>query len=247
MAWVAYLAPDALWGLLALALFRSLTLALLVACASVTVRMSRYVRHSTLQLVLFVCACDAVLFYGMVHNVANVPAASFVLALLVIGVAVYSAFAALRVYRLCRLAALPRPSPLKRAPWLPLRAWRSALRLQTQVFPGVAFTWSVLRAILSRSLYIVAPQGEVVALAVVQRNALPGVNWLSYLAVAPCHRRQGYARTLLACIGPVALTVRVSNEPALALYGSEGFCKAAYWQNYYGHGKDGLLMVSAKL
>ena len=244
MAWIASLAPDALLGLLALVLLRSYTQALLVCCAFFTLRALGYVRHSKVQLVLFVCACDAAPLYRIA---LRAPVARLISVMLTTGMAAYSAFAVLRVYHLCCQAELPRSSNLMRAPRLPLRAWRSALQLQAQVFPGVTPAWSVLWAILKRTLYVVVERGEVIAMAVVQRNALPGVDWLSYLAVKGDCRRQGYARTLLACIGPVALTVRASNEPALALYRGWGFCKAAQWENYYGQGKDGLLMVSAKL
>jgi ribosomal-protein-alanine N-acetyltransferase len=72
------------------------------------------------------------------------------------------------------------------------------------------------------------------------------------VAVHPGHRRCGVGRLLLqhilaearqngAC--SASLEVRVSNQPAIALYQALGFQQAAIRRRYYENGEDAFLMV----
>jgi ribosomal protein S18 acetylase RimI-like enzyme len=71
------------------------------------------------------------------------------------------------------------------------------------------------------------------------------------LAVHPEYRRRGTARLLLAAceeaLGTrrVRLTLRTSNEAALALYRSAGYQQVDVWRKYYRDGEDGLVMERA--
>jgi ribosomal-protein-alanine N-acetyltransferase len=38
------------------------------------------------------------------------------------------------------------------------------------------------------------------------------------------------------------LTVRMSNDPAIALYKQEGYYTVDIWKSYYSDGEDGLVM-----
>ncbi|GAB4429098.1 MAG: ribosomal protein S18-alanine N-acetyltransferase [Anaerolineales bacterium] len=75
-----------------------------------------------------------------------------------------------------------------------------------------------------------------------------GFSWIATVAVHPDHQRKGYGRQLLcACeaqLKParVRLTVRMSNEGAIALYKEEGYYTYDIWKRYYNDGEDGLVM-----
>ena len=72
------------------------------------------------------------------------------------------------------------------------------------------------------------------------------------IGVHPNHRRQGYGSLLMKHMIEIAdlndvknitLEVRVSNESAIALYESLGFCKVAKRKQYYQDGEDAHLMI----
>ena len=74
---------------------------------------------------------------------------------------------------------------------------------------------------------------------------------IARVCVAKAHRRKGYGARLLdgfenkaRSLGAerVFLEVRVSNEPAQALYTSRGYEKGRIRQKYYADGEDGLEM-----
>ena len=67
------------------------------------------------------------------------------------------------------------------------------------------------------------------------------------IAVLPGLRRQGIGRNLLAaaveaCDGPMFLEVAAGNTPALALYHALGFEECGRRRNYYGVGRDALVL-----
>ncbi|MBO7703051.1 MAG: ribosomal protein S18-alanine N-acetyltransferase [Solobacterium sp.] len=75
---------------------------------------------------------------------------------------------------------------------------------------------------------------------------------LANIAVDPAFRGRGIAKRMMdACIKDaveqycetLSLEVRVSNEPAIALYHSYGFIDAAVRRRYYEDGEDAILMV----
>lgn len=75
------------------------------------------------------------------------------------------------------------------------------------------------------------------------------------IGVHPNHRRKGYGTMLMKHmldmasrekVENITLEVRVSNQPAIALYESLGFKKAAKRRQYYQDGEDAFLMIYEK-
>ena len=72
--------------------------------------------------------------------------------------------------------------------------------------------------------------------------------WIATIAVDPDYQRRGIVRTLLrACeekakLPRLKLTVRISNQGAIALYEEEGYRTVDIWKGYYVDGEDGLVM-----
>jgi len=76
-----------------------------------------------------------------------------------------------------------------------------------------------------------------------------GVAWISILGVDPRFQRQGVGTALLMAFesqikAPVLkLTVRLSNQGAIALYENQGYRSVDIWKGYYNNGEDGLVMA----
>lgn len=72
--------------------------------------------------------------------------------------------------------------------------------------------------------------------------------WIATIAVHPDYQRHGIGRTLLRACEEKAklpffkLTVRISNQAAIALYEEEGYRTMDIWKGYYVDGEDGLVM-----
>jgi ribosomal protein S18 acetylase RimI-like enzyme len=72
--------------------------------------------------------------------------------------------------------------------------------------------------------------------------------WIAMIAVDPTYQRRGIGRTLLrsceekAKLPRLKLTVRISNQAAIALYEEEGYRTMDIWKGYYVDGEDGLVM-----
>lgn len=68
------------------------------------------------------------------------------------------------------------------------------------------------------------------------------------LATAPAARRRGLAMALVSAVlartadAPVFLEVDSGNAPALALYAAAGFAPCGRRRNYYGPGRDALVL-----
>ncbi|MEW6403696.1 MAG: GNAT family N-acetyltransferase [Chloroflexota bacterium] len=75
-----------------------------------------------------------------------------------------------------------------------------------------------------------------------------GWAWIATIGVDPAFQRRGIGRALLrACEGKlkvprVRLTVRLSNDVAIAMYEKEGYRSIDVWKGYYHDGEDGLVM-----
>lgn len=74
------------------------------------------------------------------------------------------------------------------------------------------------------------------------------IGWIATLGVLPEYRRMGIAAALLEqCeqemhLPSVRLSVRRSNEPALALYRKFGYQMVDVWRHYYHSGEDALVL-----
>jgi ribosomal-protein-alanine N-acetyltransferase len=74
------------------------------------------------------------------------------------------------------------------------------------------------------------------------------VGWIATLGVLPEYRRMGIAAALLErCeevmnLPSVRLSVRRSNDPALALYRKFGYKMVDVWRGYYHSGEDALVL-----
>lgn len=75
-----------------------------------------------------------------------------------------------------------------------------------------------------------------------------GWGWIATIAVSPRYRQKGIGRALLhACesklgVPKVRLTVRPSNQVAIAMYEKEGYTTIDIWKGYYNDGEDGMVM-----
>lgn len=100
---------------------------------------------------------------------------------------------------------------------------------------------------------VLAAEGAVPVGFVLARRAADEAEILAF-AVLPERRRRGIGRALLdAClevlagqgVGRVFLEVAADNAGARALYGAAGFVSAGLRRDYYGAGRDALLLVRA--
>ncbi len=96
------------------------------------------------------------------------------------------------------------------------------------------------------SYWLVAMDGEQLAGYIGSQSCPPEADVMN-VAVAPQYRRQGIAQSLIEAlvaalkekgITSLALEVRVSNEPAIALYGKLGFLQVGRRPNYYRNPKE---------
>ncbi len=80
-----------------------------------------------------------------------------------------------------------------------------------------------------------------------ETRASQGTGWIITLGVAPAWRRQGLGERLLAAaeqamhVPAIRLTVRASNQAAIALYQKVGYRQVGVSQRYYVGGEDGLI------
>jgi ribosomal-protein-alanine N-acetyltransferase len=75
-----------------------------------------------------------------------------------------------------------------------------------------------------------------------------GASWIATIGVDPRYQRRGIGRALLRAaeerskLPRMKLTVRMSNQGAIALYEKEGYRSVDIWRRYYNDGEDGLVM-----
>lgn len=105
------------------------------------------------------------------------------------------------------------------------------------------------------SLWLVALDGETVAGYVGSQSVLDGADMMN-VAVHPDYRRKGIARELVTGlmnaliekgVKSLALEVRVSNAPAIALYEQLGFQQVGLRPNYYRNPKENALIMRKEL
>lgn len=105
------------------------------------------------------------------------------------------------------------------------------------------------------ALYFVACEGERV-LGYVGTRMVCGQCDVTNVAVHPRCRRQGIGRRLMEAlvehckargITPLQLEVRVSNQPAIALYQAFGFVRQGVRPNYYQDPREDALLMARDL
>ena len=90
--------------------------------------------------------------------------------------------------------------------------------------------------------------GEMIGFVAGDTRHSNGVAWISTIGVDPRFQRRGIGRALLAAcearinLPTVKLSVRMSNNGAIALYEREGYRTTEVWRGYYSDGEDGLVM-----
>ena len=105
------------------------------------------------------------------------------------------------------------------------------------------------------SYWLVAEDNGVIAGYVGSQSVLDGADMMN-LAVAPAYRRQGIGQALVTAlidylqqkgIIVLLLEVRVSNDPAIALYQRLGFQQIGRRPNYYHHPREDALIMRKEL
>ena len=105
------------------------------------------------------------------------------------------------------------------------------------------------------SYWLVAEINGEVAGYVGSQSVLDGADMMN-LAVAPAHRRQGVGEALVKALTDylqqqgiivLLLEVRVTNDPAIALYRSLGFEQIGRRPNYYHHPREDALIMRKEL
>jgi ribosomal protein S18 acetylase RimI-like enzyme len=90
--------------------------------------------------------------------------------------------------------------------------------------------------------------GEMVGFVAGDPRPSQDAGWIATIGVDPRHQHRGIGRALLrACeeqmrFSRSKLTVRLSNDKAIALYEKEGYRTVDIWKQYYNDGEDGLVM-----
>lgn len=129
------------------------------------------------------------------------------------------------------------------------------MQIEREVFTDTAWSigqyWSELAHVPQSRHYIVAEDGELIVGYAGLHVVAPEAD-VQTIAVAPGYQRRGLGRDLLGALidearargcTQVFLEVLVDNEPAIALYGREGFERIRVRRDYYGPGRDALIMV----
>lgn len=95
--------------------------------------------------------------------------------------------------------------------------------------------------------------GEMIGFVAGEPRQTERVGWIATIGVDPHFQRRGIGRALLeACeaqlhLPIVKLTVRVSNQGAIAMYEKLGYRTTDIWRSYYNDGEDGLVMTKRLL
>ena len=124
-------------------------------------------------------------------------------------------------------------------------------RLESACFDKDAWSFLDLIAVLTWPEVIrlkALDSGEMIGFVASDSRSSDGVAWISTIGVDPRYQRRGIGRALLrACEAQInlprmKLTVRISNQGAIALYEQEGYQMVDLWRGYYNDGEDGLVM-----
>lgn len=95
--------------------------------------------------------------------------------------------------------------------------------------------------------------GEMIGFVAGEPRQTERVGWIATIGVDPAFQRRGIGRALLeACeaqlhLPIIKLTVRISNQGAIAMYEKMGYRTTDIWRGYYNDGEDGLVMTKRLL
>ena len=132
-----------------------------------------------------------------------------------------------------------------------LRDLSALRRLEHVCFEDDAWTLLDLMAILTWPEVIrlkAVEAGEMVGFVAGDPRPAQDAGWIATIGVDPRYQHRGIGRALLrACedrmkFSRAKLTVRISNDNAIALYEQEGYRTIDIWKQYYKDGEDGLVM-----
>lgn len=132
-----------------------------------------------------------------------------------------------------------------------LRDLGALRRLENTVFEKDAWSLLDLVAVLTWSEVVrlkAVVEDEMVGFVAGDPRPAQNTGWIATIGVDPRYQGQGIGRALLrACEAQlkfprVRLTVRISNDRAIALYEKEGYRTVDIWKKYYNDGEDGLVM-----
>src|SRR5215211_8359404 len=124
-------------------------------------------------------------------------------------------------------------------------------RLENACFGKDAWPIFDLIAVLTWSDIIrlkAVEDGEMIGFVAGDPRPSQGAGWIATIGADPAYQHRGIGRALLrACEARMnfsrsKLTVRLSNDKAIALYEQEGYRVVEIWKKYYNDGEDGLVM-----
>jgi len=131
------------------------------------------------------------------------------------------------------------------------RDLRPVVALEKICFGRDSWPWMEILAALSLpgTIRLKAERNEeIIGFVIGDRRARKDVGWVASIGVHPTYRRRGIGRRLLAACeqqlgsARIRLSLRRSNEQALALYRQVGYAQVGVWPEYYRDGEDALVM-----
>jgi len=143
---------------------------------------------------------------------------------------------------------IPIEPEIQTASW---RDLRPIVALEKICFGRDSWPWMEILAALSLpgTIRLKAERNEeIIGFVIGDRRARKDVGWVASIGVHPTYRRRGIGRRLLAACeqqlgsARIRLSLRRSNEQALALYRQVGYAQVGVWPEYYRDGEDALVM-----
>lgn len=131
------------------------------------------------------------------------------------------------------------------------RDLRPIVALEKICFGRDSWPWMEILAALSLPGTIrlkAEGNAEILGFVIGDRRGRKDLGWVASIGVHPTYRRRGVGRRLLAACerelgtARVRLSLRRSNEEALALYRKVGYAQVGVWPEYYRDGEDALVM-----
>ena len=143
---------------------------------------------------------------------------------------------------------IPIEPEIQTASW---RDLRPIVALEKICFGRDSWPWMEILAALSLpgTIRLKAERNqEIIGFVIGDRRARKDLGWVASIGVHPTYRRRGIGRRLLAACeqqlgsARIRLSLRRSNEQALALYHQVGYAQVGVWPEYYRDGEDALVM-----